>query len=128
MKSLKHTKNWGENVTDYCTAILVDAERLESDGAFKPVNLGYITYIFKDHYDSIFRLWEIQKYKDVTELSINFMCVTCISYHQRSSSPMSPFYKRLRVNTAILSIKISGKWLQASRSIKTNLCFRGNTL
>ena len=35
-----------ENVTDFCAAILVDAERLDSSEAFKPEHLGYITRIF----------------------------------------------------------------------------------
>ena len=37
-----------------CAAILVDAERLESAGAFKPEHLGYITRIFEDTSDSRF--------------------------------------------------------------------------
>ena len=66
MKSLKLKIYPGENVTDCCAAILVDAERLESVGAFKPDHLGYITRIFEDTSDSRFRLWAIQKYKEVT--------------------------------------------------------------
>ena len=46
---------------------LVDAERLESYGAFKHEHLGYITCIFEDTSDSRFRMWHIQKYKEVTE-------------------------------------------------------------
>ena len=57
----------GDNVTYCCASILVDAERLESAGAFKPEHLGYITHIFEDTSDSRFRLWDIQKYKEVTE-------------------------------------------------------------
>ena len=45
----------------------MDSERLESAGAFKPEHLGYITRIFEDTYDSRFCLWEVQKYKEVTE-------------------------------------------------------------
>ena len=67
MKSLKLKSYPGENVTDCCAAILVDAERLESAGAFKPEHLGYITHIFEDTSDSRFRLWAIQKYKKVAE-------------------------------------------------------------
>ena len=67
MKSLKLKIYPGENVTDCCAAILVDAERLESAGTFKPEHLGYITRIFEDTSDSIFRLRDIQKYKEVTE-------------------------------------------------------------
>ena len=67
MKSLKLKIYPGENVTDCCEAILVDTERLESAGDLNTENLGYITCIFEDNYDSIFRLWDIQKYKEVTE-------------------------------------------------------------
>ena len=67
MKSLKLKSYPGENVTDCYAAILVDAKRLESDGAFKPEHLGYIIRIFEDTSDSRFRLWDIQKYKEVTE-------------------------------------------------------------
>ena len=67
MKSLKLKSYSGENVTDCCAAILVDSERLECAGAFKPEHLGYITRIFEDTSDSIFRLWAIQKYKEVTK-------------------------------------------------------------
>ena len=64
MNSLKLKSHPGYNVTDCCAVILVDAERLESSGAFKPEHLGYINCIFEDTYDSIFRLWSIQKYKE----------------------------------------------------------------
>ena len=67
MKSLKIKSYPGENVTDCCTEILVDAERLESSGDFNPEHLGYITCIFEDNSDSRSRLWDIQKYKVVTE-------------------------------------------------------------
>ena len=43
MKSFKLKIHPGENVTDCCAEILVDAERLESAGAFNPEHLGYIT-------------------------------------------------------------------------------------
>ena len=45
----------------------MDAERLESAGALKPEHPGYITRIFEDTSDSRFCLWDIQKYKKVTE-------------------------------------------------------------
>ena len=56
MESLKLKIYPGESVTDFCAEILVDAERLESAGSFKPVHLGYITCIFEDTSDSVFRL------------------------------------------------------------------------
>ena len=56
MKSLELKSYPGENVTDCCAVILVDAERLESTEAFKPEHLGYITRIFDNTYDSRFRL------------------------------------------------------------------------
>ena len=40
MKSLKLKSYPGENVTDCCTEILVDSERLDSAVAFKPDYLG----------------------------------------------------------------------------------------
>ena len=44
----------------------MDAENLESAGTFNPEHLGYIPRIFEDTSDSRFRLWDIQKYKEVT--------------------------------------------------------------
>ena len=67
IKSLKLKSYPGENVTDCCAEILVYAERLESAGDFNPEHLGYINRIFEDTSDSRFRLWPIQKYKEVTE-------------------------------------------------------------
>ena len=67
MNSLELKNYPGENVTDCCEAIFVDAERLENLGAFKPEHLGYTTCIFEDTSDFMFRLWDIQKYKEVTE-------------------------------------------------------------
>ena len=61
MKSLKLKSYTGENATDFCAAILVDAERLESAGALKPEHLGYITCIFEATYDSRFHIWDIHK-------------------------------------------------------------------
>ena len=46
-----------------------------SVGEFKPEHLGYITNIFEDKSNYIFRLWEIQKYKEVTE----FIKKSCMS-------------------------------------------------
>ena len=67
MKSLKLKIYPGETVSYFCAAILVYVERLESDGAFNPEHLGYITRIFEDTYDSRFCLWDISKYKEVTD-------------------------------------------------------------
>ena len=47
--------------------VLVYAERLGNAGAFKPEHLGYTTRIFEHTSDSRSRIWEIQKYKEVTE-------------------------------------------------------------
>ena len=74
MKSLKLKSYPGENVTDCCAATLMDAESLERAGDFKPEHLEYITRIFEDSSDSIFRLWDIQEYKEVTEF-IKKLCV-----------------------------------------------------
>ena len=74
MNILKLKNYPGLNVIDSCAAILVDSECLESSEALKPEHLGYITCIFDDTYDSRFRLWAIQKYKQVAEF-INKLCV-----------------------------------------------------
>ena len=65
--SLKLNSYPVENVTDFFAAILVDAKLLESAGDSKPEHLGYITSTFEDTSDHIFRIWTIQKYKNVTE-------------------------------------------------------------
>ena len=52
IKNFKLKSFPGENVTDCWTALLVDAERLESAGAFKPRHLYYITCIFEDTSES----------------------------------------------------------------------------
>ena len=67
MKSFKLKICPWENVQDCCAAILIDSERHESARAFKTEHLGYTTCIFEDNSDSIIRLWDINKYKDVTE-------------------------------------------------------------
>ena len=74
MKSLTLKSYPGDNIIDFCAAILVDAERIESDRSFKPEHLGYITRIFEDTSDSRLRLWAIQRYKEVTEF-IKKLCV-----------------------------------------------------
>ena len=74
MKSLKLKIYTGENITDCCAAILVNSERLGSAGAFNPEHLGYINHIFEDTSDSRFHLWDIHKYKDMTEF-IKKICV-----------------------------------------------------
>ena len=67
MKSLKLIIYPGENVTDCSAAISVDADHLDSDGVFNPENIGYITRIFEDTFDSRFYMWAILKYREVTE-------------------------------------------------------------
>ena len=74
MKSLKLKDHPGENVKDFCNAILVDDERLESAGSFKPNHLNYIIHIFEDTSDSRFHLWATNKYKEVMEI-IKKICV-----------------------------------------------------
>ena len=86
MNSLKLKIYPGENVTNLCAEILVDAERLESAGNFKPEHLGYITRIFEDTSDSIFCLWGIHNYKEVTDF-INKLCVCDMDVISKSSLP-----------------------------------------
>ena len=57
MNSLTLKSYTGENVTGFCAAILVDADHLESAGAFKHEHLGCITCTFEDTSDSRFHLW-----------------------------------------------------------------------
>ena len=66
MKSLKLKIYPGDNVEDCLPEILVDSERLKIAGAFNLDHPGHITCIFEDTYDSIFCLWGIHKYKEVT--------------------------------------------------------------
>ena len=44
-KCLKIKYHPGENITEFCTEILLDADRPESAGEFKPYHFGYITHI-----------------------------------------------------------------------------------
>ena len=66
MNILKLTSYPGENITDCCAAILVDAEHF--------YHLGYINHICEDYYDSRFRLRDIHKYKEFTDF-IKKLCV-----------------------------------------------------
>ena len=74
MNSIKLKSCPEENVIYFCAAILVDGESLEISRAFKPEHLRYITRIFEDTSGSRFYLWDIQKYKEVTEF-IKKCCV-----------------------------------------------------
>ena len=67
MKILKLKDHPGYNVADYCNAVLVDVERLESAGVFNPEHLGCIIRIFEYTSGYIFRLWENQKYNKIVE-------------------------------------------------------------
>ena len=81
-KILKTKSYPGENVTDCCAAILVNAEHLDSAGALNPEHLGHITSIFEYNCDSIFRIWDIQRYKEVIDFIKKIrVCVTWMSYH-----------------------------------------------
>ena len=74
MKILKPKSYPGENVTYCYSEILVDAESLKNLGGFNPEHLGYINSIFEDTSDNRFHIWNINKYKEVTEF-INKLCV-----------------------------------------------------
>ena len=67
LKSLKLKSYLGKNIAYCCAAILDDADRLDSAGAFKPDNLNYITKVSEDNYDYRFRLLEIHRYKEFME-------------------------------------------------------------
>ena len=74
MESLKLEDNLGRNVEYCCDEILLDVERLESSGAFKPEHLKYIIRIFEDTSNSRFHIWATQKYKEVMEF-VKKICV-----------------------------------------------------
>ena len=78
MKSLKLKDRPEENVTDFCDAILVDDERLESSGEFKTEHLGNIIFMFEVTYDTISHLWQTHKYKEYMHF-IKKLCV-CEKY------------------------------------------------
>ena len=67
MKSLKLKDHTDGDVSDCCDEIFLNMERLESAGAFKPEQLGYIIRIFENNSDSRFNLWANQKYKQVMD-------------------------------------------------------------
>ena len=56
MKSLKLKSYTVDNVTYFCAAILVDAERLDNAGELQCKHIGHITHIFEDSSHSIFHL------------------------------------------------------------------------
>ena len=72
MKSLKFKGSPRGDVADCYDAILIDVERLKSDGYFKPKHPGYIIRVFEDNYDSRFHIWATQKYKEVMEFVRKF--------------------------------------------------------
>ena len=57
LKNLKLKTHLEENIEDFCAAILVDSERLDSGGAFNTKHLRYITCIFEDTFDYLFHIW-----------------------------------------------------------------------
>ena len=57
----------GYNVTYSCAEILVYDEGIESSGTLKHDHLGEINPIFEDIYDPRFRIWYINKHKEVAE-------------------------------------------------------------
>ena len=79
IKSLNISIYPGENITDYCDEIFVDADLLDSAGAFNNEHLGYITRIFEYAYSYRLCLWDIQKYKDITDFIKN-ICVRIMDF------------------------------------------------
>ena len=57
IKSLKLKDHPEENVSYFCDAILVYAERLEIYGAFNPEHIGCIIHIFEDTSDYRLHIW-----------------------------------------------------------------------
>ena len=95
MKIIKIKCHRGENVADCCVAILVDAEKLEIAGAFKPDHLGYITCIFEYTSYPRLNLWELISTISLRSLFRNFVCVTRMPCGLRRSLPMGILFKRL---------------------------------
>ena len=69
LKSIKIKCHLEDNVTDFCAAILVEAGNLESDGAFNPYDLVYITRISENNSDPRYHLWETHKYNVVMDFT-----------------------------------------------------------
>ena len=108
MKSLKIKSYPGENVTYFCAEILLDADPLKSDGAFKSDHLGYITHIFEDTSDYRYRLWEIHKYKEVTEfIKKRRVCdMNVISIEE-----LITYKSRCRISTTVILITYKQGWI-----------------
>ena len=129
MNSIKLKSYPGENITDFCAAILVDYERLESAGAFKPGHLWYITCIFDDTYDSIFHLWSIQKYKEVIEF-IKKSCVYDMDIISQEDliTYDSLIQKATREYCDLVDPKRWEPTISKQKYLKTNLHFQRHTL
>ena len=57
LKSIKLKRHLGENVKNWCAAILIDTERLKSGRVFNPDHLGYIIHIFEDTSGYRLHIW-----------------------------------------------------------------------
>ena len=101
----------------------MDAESLESSGAFKPEHLGYITCIFEGNYNYRFRLWDIQKYKEVTEFIKKLRVCDMDVISQKYLITYESLDKRLHDNNAILWIQSGWNRLLAKKSLQTDLHF-----
>ena len=75
MKGLKLKYHTWDNVKDCCDAVLLDADRLESAGAFNHKYLGYIIHIFEDTSDYRLYILATKKYKeDMDFIKKLFVC------------------------------------------------------
>ena len=63
LKSLKINNSPVGNVVDFCAAILVDVDKIDSAVSVNSKHIGYITCIFKNTSVCRFYLWGVQKYK-----------------------------------------------------------------
>ena len=118
-KSLKLKGLMGENGIDFCAAILVYYERLESAGYFKPNYLFYIIWIFEDTSGSRFHLWETQKYKEVLEFIKKLFVYDEYVMQPDDIINMVPMLKMLCMNTVTLLTQIGVNPL-----IKENILIR----
>ena len=122
LKSLKLKCRPGDTVEDWCSTILVGAERLESLVDFNTNHLVYITHIFENSFDPIFNLWETRKYKEVM-CFINKLRV----YDKGIMQPediitYGVLLKSLWVNTATLFTQRGGNPLISRESLRMSLC------
>ena len=123
LKSIKLKSYPRENVAYLCDEILVDVERLESAGTFKPGHFGYITRFLWIILTTYVSFISFKTTRSLWKLSTNFIYDTWILYNYISSSLMSPFYKRLCMSTMKFQIQSGSNLLPESRGLDAIIFF-----